>query len=111
MCFPCWPWTDVYLEDAPKKKKRSRGHSIVVWDPINRVYVRLTGVTVSLYRAFCRVVLSLSKVRFYSSGSSEFTIVLSLHPNKSQVQILQYLLPSLLLHQTRLSFYIVVLDV
>jgi hypothetical protein len=40
MCFPCWPWADVYLEEVPKKKE----NSVVVWDPNAKSMVRLTGV-------------------------------------------------------------------
>jgi hypothetical protein len=45
MCIPCWPWTDIYLEDEPDKKDKG----LLVWDPIAKTTVRLTGVMVSLF--------------------------------------------------------------
>jgi hypothetical protein len=58
MCFPCWPWAKVYLEEEPEQKKDP---GVLVWDPIARSMVRVTGVkTVSFIFHFPRVVLSLS---------------------------------------------------
>ncbi|KAF7857302.1 hypothetical protein EAF04_009543 [Stromatinia cepivora] len=48
MCFPCWPFTDVYLEEEKKKKKRKRkkrkdDKGVMVFDPNTRQWVRITG--------------------------------------------------------------------
>jgi hypothetical protein len=40
MCIPCWPFTDVYLEEPPKQKDKG----VLVWDPVSKTMVRLTGV-------------------------------------------------------------------
>ncbi len=41
MCFPCWPWGDVYLEDEPRKK------GVLHYDPVTRTWVGFEGVKVS----------------------------------------------------------------
>jgi hypothetical protein len=49
MCIPCWPFTDVYLEEPPKKKDKG----VLVWDPVSKTMVRLTGV-ISVSACFLR---------------------------------------------------------
>lgn len=39
MCLPCWPFADIYLEEAPKKDP-----GVLAWDPTARSVVRVTGV-------------------------------------------------------------------
>ena len=41
MCLPCWPWTDIYLEERIVKKKDP---GVLAWDPNARSMVRVTGV-------------------------------------------------------------------
>lgn len=41
MCIPCWPFTDVYLEEEKKKDNRS----IMVFDPNTRQWVQIGGVS------------------------------------------------------------------
>ncbi|TGO16933.1 hypothetical protein BTUL_0022g00340 [Botrytis tulipae] len=45
MCIPCWPFTDVYLEEEKKKDNRS----IMVFDPNTRQWVQIGGVGCSLF--------------------------------------------------------------
>ncbi|RDL34399.1 uncharacterized protein BP5553_07527 [Venustampulla echinocandica] len=45
MC--CWPWTEIYLEDEPKKEskdKKKEDKGALYYDPVSRTTVRLTGV-------------------------------------------------------------------
>jgi hypothetical protein len=48
MCFlPCWPFSDLYLEEEPRKKKND---GVVFYDQNTKTFVKLTGVVpVSLF--------------------------------------------------------------
>jgi hypothetical protein len=41
MCYPCWPWAEIYLEDKPKEKKKKE--SIPYYDPVSKMWVKLEG--------------------------------------------------------------------
>jgi len=75
MCIPCWPWTDIYIEDAPKKKKERKEDGVIVYDPIAGTHIKLTGVSqikvVSSYIYFClQSALYSGKCDFQAKGKS-----------------------------------------
>ena len=58
MCIPCWPWTEVIIEDAPKKKKKQAAGGILYYDPNARAVVKLTNTPVSIFSFLCILHLS-----------------------------------------------------
>lgn len=69
MCLPCWPWTDIYLEEREEEKKEDRG--VLAWDPNARSMVRVTGVkSVSIEHFYSIISLFIPAVMEYKRGVS-----------------------------------------